>query len=81
MWGKENFPILLVEMQFGAATMESTMKTPLKTKSRGNTWSSNLTPGYIAKEKTQAYSSTRNSQDMETTSMSSTGEWRCDVCI
>ena len=43
VWRKDNPPILLVEVQIGAAIVENSMEVPLKTKNRINIWSSNPT--------------------------------------
>ena len=36
VWRKDNPPILLVEVQIGAAIVENSMEVPLKTKNRIN---------------------------------------------
>ena len=50
MWRKGNPPTLLVGMQTGAVTMENTMKSLRKLKTKTTIWSSNFTPSYTAEE-------------------------------
>ena len=75
VWRKSNLPTLLVEMSIGTATMEKSIKIPLKTKNKVITWSYNPYPGHLSGENynlkiyTLLYvhsSTTCNSQDKET---------------
>ena len=43
--------VLLVGMQFGAATVENSIKVPQKIKNRITTWHSNSTSAYLSKGK------------------------------
>ena len=45
VWRNGNPPVLLGEMQIGAATIESSIEGPLKAKNRANIWPSSTTPG------------------------------------
>ena len=78
MWRKGNPPTLLVGMQTGAATMESSMEVPQKTKNRATICPAIPLLGiYLEKDEnsnlkryrhSNVHSSTiYNSQDMETT--------------
>ena len=50
MWRKDNAFALLVGMQTGVATVESSMEVPQKIKNGSPFWASNLTSGNISKE-------------------------------
>ena len=49
MWRKGNPFALLVEMQIGTATVESSMRLPQKIKNGSAFWPSNPTSGYVSK--------------------------------
>ena len=50
MWSKENICTLLVGMQIGAATVESSMEVPQKIKNGTALWPNNSTAGNMLKE-------------------------------
>ena len=51
VWRKGSPPTLLVGTYVGAATVESSVNVPLKTKHRATTWPCTPTTGHISREK------------------------------